>query len=378
MAAALQSDRLNVGNSSDAKEHAARRFRDDPTSLFVDAIADHIKRTGEPETAPGTYKGAIDRGARYRILRPVDIDRRKRPQGDMAPCPMCTSNRFLRGVIAYFMDLGFVAVIGHCCAEHAEDAERTFKTEELKRRQEDFLLLALPALGAKRESLGRLRGLASEAQSVYRKFRKAAPGLHQHLREVAGHHRGRLVLYEILSTADEEIPTEDYVGPAGFRGRGRLSTETRDHDFGILDGLVATLRDYAPQRELDDAIRTADSFDFAGGEAEAIEFIAALDDDPVRRRAAVATCQGLDMYYARFQERLTDFRAFWAPENIERLRRYGNSEFSNFAFDLRRVNMRGLNVVLVREAQREARIVLSPTFTNTSFPEWSYFKFKAP
>ena len=60
-----------------------------------------IVKTGQPELCDELFRGRLPNDVEYRILKRVDIDRRKRPKGDLAPCPMCTSNRFLRGSLVY-------------------------------------------------------------------------------------------------------------------------------------------------------------------------------------------------------------------------------------------------------------------------------------
>ena len=378
MAAAMRRKAYDPTASLDGGGLPFRQFTTEPTKLFVDQVAEHIKQTGQPETCDGLFRGQLDQDTRYRILRKINIDRRKRPEGDRATCPMCTPNRFLEGAIVYCHEIGVVAVIGHCCATHADEAQRDFRKAELKWSQETYLMAALPQLRGKQQALAKLRGAADAALALYRKFRLGAPRLHQHLRDVAVR-GGRLVLYEVLRTADEDQgDRRDYTGPAGFRGKGSSETETRDHTFGVIGGVTATLSNYNPVKELADAIRFADSMVFTGDEGAAIDFVAQLDDDPARRGAAVAICQGTDHRYKKFSSRLVDFLAFWDADNVERLNQYGQSEWNPHPFQVRRNVRRGSTWITIREhrSQTPLTLLLPATLLVLTVPEWTHFEFR--
>lgn len=351
-----------------------RRFPDSPSGVFVDHVSEHIRNTGQPETCEGLYRGRLPKNAKYKIVRKITIDRKKRPEMDNAPCPMCTPNRFLEGALVWCYDLQVVSVIGHCCAEYAYEAEREFKRVETIRRQEDYLLLALPQLAQKRATLDALKGSAGEALKLYRHFRRRLPQLHQHLRQIKEKDNATLRLAEVL-TGGENGGTRDYFGPAGFGGRGGSEVQSRDHVFGMMAGTTALLKDYRPHVELSDAIRDANVFSFSGDEEAAIEFIVKLTT--AERTAAVAICQSLDSRFTKFTSRIQDFRTFWSAENIDRLNRYGTSPFNGFPFEARRTVMHGRPVVSIRQGRIEFRSVISTKLDDLA-REWQVFTYKRP
>jgi hypothetical protein len=220
-------------------------------------------------------------------------------------------DHFLEGVLAWFYELQFCAVIGHCCATHEalDEAEREFKWREKRDYEETYLLEGLPKLAAKLTALIRLRSPCGEALKLYRQFRKGAPAVHQHLRQLKAQHGGRLALVEILRGADTE-KDEDYTGPAGFRGRGGAPIETRDIDFGFIVGQTAVAKDYNPVKQLEETIRVLNTFGDPPTEEEALELITEHMTLP-QRRAAVAILQELDRGYAKVTNGLKDFWEFF-------------------------------------------------------------------
>src|SRR4051794_13179409 len=90
-----------------------RSVRDWPTSIFIDEVFAHLKGTAQPETCELLYRNHLAKSTKFRKVRPVELDGRKRPEGDMAPCPMCTPNRFLSGNLVFLPELSCCAVIGH-------------------------------------------------------------------------------------------------------------------------------------------------------------------------------------------------------------------------------------------------------------------------
>jgi hypothetical protein len=141
-----------------------------------------IADTGQPELIPALNHGAIPKDTKYSILRKVHIDRKKRPNRDMAPCPMCTKNRFLHGSLVFLYELGVSTVIGHCCADQVDIAEREYKAGRLQHWQEDYLLGALPHVSDKLDTVNQLAPFAQELQRVYRIIRR----MHQLFMERCG------------------------------------------------------------------------------------------------------------------------------------------------------------------------------------------------
>jgi len=202
--------------SSDAPKY--RKFTRAPGRDFVEQFLNHIKNAGQPETFPGLHPGPLEKDEEFIKLKPFAIDRKKRPERDKAPCPMChQTNKFLAGDLAYFPRLEAVAAIGHCCAakEIREAAEREYKVRTTRDAEEELLLQKLPLVSAYLGVLERARLSAIEAERAFRQFRKGASGIHRQLRAVknAG---GRLIVVERI---ENEVTAS---GPAGYGGAPKV------------------------------------------------------------------------------------------------------------------------------------------------------------
>jgi hypothetical protein len=344
-----------------------RRFRTAPTGEFVKTVIEHIKATGQPETFDGLYRGRLPSDAKYRIIWRITIDQKKRPEGDRAPCPMCTPNRFLSGCLVWLYELQVVAVIGHCCADHAEEAEREFEARELKQQEEDFIWTALPHVPAKIDTLAKLMPAAMEALRIHRRFRRSSPSIQQHLRAIKDRGGARLRVFEIIKTADPDEDTEgsDYFGPKGYRGRGKSETETRDIDLGMMVGTTALIRDYNPVKEVEDLGRVLASLESGSTEESALEFIVELNDK--QRHAASVLLQDVDKRYPKILRRLADFAVFFSPASIKLLNSYGQHPLNPFRFEAERGTLAGQARVTFRCHKQECTIVIAPQIHNIDF-----------
>jgi hypothetical protein len=205
-----------------------RPFSDRPTGIFVEDIIEQLKEHASPERIDSLYRNPIPKNAEFFILRPITLDGKKRPDGDHAPCPMCTPNRFLSGALVYIPSMQCCAVIGHCCADREAQAkaDREYKQRTRRDYEESYLLRCLPLVDARMRVLVGLKAPATEALRVYRNFRKGAPQIHAQLRQTKHQYSGHLKLSEIMRGGEDD-KRDDYFGPAGLRGRGS-DIETRE------------------------------------------------------------------------------------------------------------------------------------------------------
>ena len=345
-----------------------QRYRDRPSGILVDEVAEHVRRTAQPETFPKLYRGKLPSSARHHILRKIEIDQKKRPEGDRAPCPMCTPNRFLNGFLVWLPELHVASVIGHCCADHADDAEREFKAREKLNKQEDYLLASLPLLKGKIATLIPLKGAANDASLLYRSLRAKVPGVQLQLRHLKDRSNAVLRLTETITDANG-LEVKGY-GPSGYR-RGEVLT--RDVEFGQMRGTTALIRNYRPAVELEDAIRTANSFDFDGDEETALNIIA--DMSLKQRVAAVRIVQMVDSYYEKFIGRLRDFAEFWSTENIKNLNAFGSSPLNPTPFEARRLVNHRRPTVVIRQEGKEFRMLIPDRMMQLD-REWKVFSYK--
>src|SRR5664280_1285278 len=237
-----------------------RRFVDRPSTPFIDEVAKHLRETAAPEIHEALYRNSISKDATFFILREVELDGRKRQDGGNAPCPMCATNKFLKGALVYIPKMQCCAVIGHCCASKQvkADADREFKWRRKRDHEEGYLLDNLTLVPARLQVLEDLKPVAVEVRRLYRQFRNQASKVQYQLRQVRRNHGGQLILEEIIRGGEDDVDN-DYTGPAGFRGRGNI--ETREHNFGTMAGGLATIKNYDPVKELDTLIRQLGSID---------------------------------------------------------------------------------------------------------------------
>jgi len=79
---------------------------------------------------------------------------------------MCTKNRFLNGCLVYLYEYNLSAVIGHCCADDADIAEREYDRARTQQWEEDYLIEALPLVVAKLKVVASNRTVAEELQRI--------------------------------------------------------------------------------------------------------------------------------------------------------------------------------------------------------------------
>jgi hypothetical protein len=181
----------------------------------------------------------------FSLLRPFEIDRKKRPDGDLAPCPMCQPNKYLRGSLIYLTDLKAIAAIGHCCADkdNLADARREYRERTTRDVEHDYLLEQIPLIPDYLSVLERVRPSAREAERIYRGFRNGGAGFQRPLRlikKIGG-----------LLALEEQLQAEiGATGPALFRSRGS-NVIVQKIEFGFLRGMIAVSSEYNPVRELD-------------------------------------------------------------------------------------------------------------------------------
>lgn len=329
------------GSSTDTKLLPWRPFKDRPTGYWIDETVTRIKETAQPELIDSLYRNHIPKDARFRVLKHlITVDGTKRPEGDNCPCPMCTPNRFLTGSLVWFPDLQCCAFIGNCCANDdvLAEAEKEWKWREKRRTEEDYLLAALPLVGAKLTILETLKPIAFEAVRSYRKIRNTLPQVHEQLRRMKQHYGGQLTLTEIIRDESQEN-NDDYYGPAGFKGRGKDGIESRDHVFGTFSGHIAVHRDYNPTKELEHIHRSLTSVAANSYGQEALDFICDMSEK--QRHAAVVILQSAEESMVKFKARLSDLSLFFTRQNADKLNRFFTHDLNSIYYKVEYTTVRG-------------------------------------
>mgnify|MGYP003694423329 CR=1 FL=1 len=168
-------------------------------------------------------------------VRTSSSTERSAAEGDHAPCPMCSPNKFLSRVTgSTFRQCSAAAIIGHRCAgrESRAAAAREYTWRTKRDHEESYLLNNLALVPARMKVLQELEPVCMEARRLYRRLRKrlpqdpapAARGQAQSRRPLGSDRKSFAVArrMRIMTTA----------GPLAFKGRSS-DIETREHDFGI-------------------------------------------------------------------------------------------------------------------------------------------------
>jgi hypothetical protein len=347
-----------------AVEHPLfRQFKDMPGDYLAEEFLAHIRATGAPEVFPGIHPGPLDRAEPFRKLAEFSIARMKRPDGDMAYCPMCHQpNKYLEGAFVYLTELKAVAAIGHECAakENRTAAEKDYRARRDQRTEEDYLLANLPHVVRKMDAIRAVRPAAAEALRVFRLLRKDAPNAVRLLRAIkqAG---ARLTIAETIDATIAEI------GPSGFKGSS--GKQTRDAVFGVLAGTTAVINDYNPMAELSRIEAILKAFTECGSEYDALEAICRMPD--AERKWATSRLRQTDGDFRKFQARMADFCAFFTAENISRIDAWTQHPEHPARFRIKRAEQQGAMILSISSYEDRFRVVIAPVIESYR-AEWPF------
>lgn len=347
-----------------AVEHPLLRlFKDMPGDYLADEFIAHIRTTGAPESFPGIHPGPLAKTEPFRKLAEFSIDRMKRPDGDMAYCPMCHQpNKYLEGALVYLIDLKAIAAIGHECAarENRAAADKDYRARRDQRAQEDYLLANLPHAARKLASISEVRPAAVEALRVFRLLRKDAPDAVRQLRAIK-QKGARLTVTETIDAKLAEI------GPSGFKGSS--GKQTRDAVFGALAGTTAVINDFNPVSELNRIETVLRAVPECRSEDEALEAICRMTDS--EREWATTRLRQTDIDFRKFQARMADFCAFFATANIARIDAWTQHPEHPSRFRIKRAEQRGSVILSISSYDDRFRAVIG-TVIESYRAEWSF------
>jgi hypothetical protein len=347
-----------------AVEHPMfRPFKDMPVDYLAEEFLAHIRTTGAPESFPGIHPGPLAKTEPLRKLAAFSIDRMKRPDGDMAYCPMCHQpNKYLEGALVYLTDLKAIAAIGHECAakENRAAADKDYRARRDQRAEEDYLLANLPHVARKLASICEVRPAAVEALRVFRLLRKDAPDAVRQLRAIK-QKGARLTVAETIDAKLAEI------GPSGFKGSS--GKQTRDAVFGVLAGTTAVINDFNPVSELNRIETVLRAFPECRSEDEALEAICRMPDP--ERKWATTRLRQTDSDFRKFQARMADFCAFFATANIARIDAWTQHPEHPSRFRIKRVEQRGSVILSISSYEDRFRAVIA-TVIESYRVEWPF------
>lgn len=312
-----------MGKSKNAPEIWSHwKFKERPSQVFIDRVCDHIARTGQPESQEDLFQGRLDKSESFLRLKKISIDVKLRPEGDLAPCPRCHSpNKFKDGWLVYLPERGAAAVVGNECAsgEAQDAADREWEAREQRRKDEDYLLAAVPQLHQCLAQIKLLLDVAGPAGELARRLRIDGKDYYARLR-AARAQGGRLTVTQVLSG--------DSDGPRGLRTTSS-SYDTAEHDVGTLRGLVLLSPSFAPDRDLKEIGETLKMF-AQRDDTAAFDFVAHLKPSELNKTAA--TLKAAERRAVSVTKDLEDCRQFLSEGNIQVLNEWGQHPYADFRF----------------------------------------------
>lgn len=300
-----------------------------PSENLVQAFLEHVRKTGQPETFPTICTTKPIALSVPVFLCRFDIDRKKRPNWDEAPCSICSPNapKFLHeGYFVWYPDEGVIRAIGPECGDTIfggnlyAQAKEAFDKEERERQAVAFLernYLKLPAMLA---ALQAIRTAAVEAFAIHVQFKKEAPRIHKMLRQIknAG---GSLRVSIVVQR--EEVEDEDRIeGPRGF-GKAESDYDSYDEILGQLPLSVALQAEFDPLVDLNEIIFLLSQMPQIHTEDEAFVWICDTAENIENLEAACVLMRGAAALYVRLVDRLDSFASFFSEDVFAALNTWG-------------------------------------------------------
>ncbi|WP_027052794.1 hypothetical protein [Mesorhizobium erdmanii] len=335
-------------------------YREAPYHLR-DQFIEHVKQTYQPETFPGLYWGRLNKNEPFEIIHMFAVDRKKRPEGDYIPCPMCQRReKFLEGSFVFIFSRQCIAVIGHDCAsaevKHAAFSKK--KQDDERRQQEDFLMARLMHVPSMLRELEALKPIATEIESVFHDFRRQAPTIQR-------------VLRQVRKTGGEYILTE-MIDNEAARYDDRLPKKVaRDSHFGSLrgDALVRTSCKFLVElRKYEQWLLS-----FAGCEDETAAMdmtIGLLERKEAAKAVQYIGTAGRKLGWLRYEMSAACF--FFAEGHVEDLREWSRDRLQPNPFEVdRQVRNDGTAVILSRRLTKDQEREYARLFLSTGLAEWA-------
>lgn len=200
MAPAHQDDQL----------HHRPIFPTPPDKSVVAAFKAHVAKTGSPETFVWISMTRPPAEGEVVVLDTFSLDRRKRPRGDMAPCPICSPfhEKYLEdGALIWCSATEAIYAIGPQCAGglwkdgRVDRAIEKFKAAADVERMHKLLIVRMLDVPAMRLWIEKELSLALAVDDLARSFRQGLPEFCSRLQNDARERDGFLERHESYNDA---------------------------------------------------------------------------------------------------------------------------------------------------------------------------------
>lgn len=308
-----------------------------PTSDWQTAFLDHVRKTGQPEVFPDIERNPPPEGSRPFILCRFDVDRKKRPERDMAPCAMCSPfhEKCLEGLyLVWYQDEGVVRVIGPECGDGLAggallNAERrAFDRRQRQLRAESFLEKNLPKVSSWISALKALRPALGEAQRLHHKLRYDHGAIAKLLRQVKNQSGGILSVSIEIQKKKEPDEVDDHeksrperIGPKGF-GKGPDAVDTYTEQFGVLSGATMFAASFEATATVDGLVGIAEALPTPSSVEQTFDWLCEHESLELFEQI-VEQIRKIHAGYSRLVEQLDSVTAFFDQAHFEQINRWG-------------------------------------------------------
>jgi hypothetical protein len=335
-------------------------YQESPFHIIEDFKA-HVKETYTPEAFPGLYWGRLRTNEPFEILHQFAVDRKKRPQGDYIPCPMCRKKeKFLEGSLVFLFSRQCIAIIGHDCAaaevRHAALSKK--KADDTRRHQEDFLMARLVQVPGMLREIDALKPIASEIEDIFHAFKSGAPSIQKTLRQI----RKNGGDYTLVEMVDNEAAQYD----------DRLPKKVaRNSYFGSMhgDALVrASCKFLVELRKYEQWLLS-----FAGCEDETMAMDMTIE--LLERKEAAKAVQYIGTAARKLEWLCHEMSAacyFFGEEHIGDLREWGRDRLQPAPFEVdRQVRNDGTAVIISRRSTKDFEREYARLFLSAELASWA-------
>ncbi|MBV0912559.1 hypothetical protein [Anianabacter salinae] len=297
--------------------NSPKPFKNRPSPRWVEGFKEHVRRTGLPEAFPGISWEPLEEIYGAQILTEFEIVRAKRPNLDMAPCPICSpaAPKFLKGVLIWVPSIGKVCAIGcECGAKIHEDwnAEKKRRAQEKKGEIiESFLEENLHRIEEIQKNLRYARRIAKDHRSCWSSFRKECPMITYELREAMK--RGPIFVTERISSNQEAL-----------RSLGLKQPKMINRQIGSVTGQAVVKSRFEHHKENFALENQLEAIKFGSNQQEC--FLKICEMTYKEKQMTERLIKKARQEISKISDLNKDFISFFEPENLRKLNEWSQHE----------------------------------------------------
>lgn len=297
------------------------RLKSEPSPTQVEKFKQHVKETGQPETFGIITTSKAENLEGAKILWKFTLDRKKRPNWDEAPCPICSpeSPKYLSGFLVWFPKENCIRAIGRECGRtldknwHRE--VRAFKIREEDEARRHYILQKLHTVPQLILDFEAELAAAKRQHSVWKDLKDRCPAIVQHLRDNMGEDLK-------VSRRSRSKTLSSSSGASNYY-------ETR---IGRAQGYAAVRRDFPNVREIKANISHLEAISHGSNGHEIAVRVQEMSKK--EQRAIEKVIKSAESKLDRVKERRQDFLNFFSDANIETINRWATDQNTSMYFTM--------------------------------------------